>query len=316
MTSRRILILLPVLLVLGTAAFYLQGPGRRYSRPVPAAVFTGLDPAAVRAVVMTSSREVLRLSRGEGQEWRVGEEGYRADGGAVDRALEDLSGLKQEAVASRNLEKKALFGLDDEKGIAVRLEGDGGSSIAEFVVGDGGPDLFSGYLLRRGGEEVLLVSSNLRSVYGRSLKEWRDRAILRVEAGTVSAVTVEIGEEAFTLEKGGEAGWTLDGRAVDKETVEDYIGRIENLRAADFAAPGEAEAAFGEGGDRILIRTGEGSRTLTLGALKEESGQRYLRTGASAVTYLVSEYAADALRKSPGDFPPPAVTEGAGEEKD
>jgi len=316
MFSRRIIILVPVLIVLGAAALYLQGPGRRYSRSAPATVFTGLDPAAVRAVVMTSSQEVLRLFRGEGQEWRVGEEGYRADGAAVDRVLEDLAGLKREAVASRNLEKKYLFGLDDEKGIAVRLEGDGGGSIAEFIVGDGGPDLFSGYLLRRGGEEVLLVSSNLRSVYGRPLKEWRDRAILSVDDAAVSAVTWEIGGEAFTLEKGGEAGWTLDGRAVDKKAVEDYLARIENLRAADFAAPGEAEAAFGEGGDTILLRTGGGSSTLTLGALKEESGQRYLRTDASAVTYLVSEYAADALRKGPGDFPPPAVTEGAGEEKD
>jgi hypothetical protein len=314
--SKKIIILLPVLLILGAAALYLQGPGRRYSGSAPVPVFASLDTAAVRAVVMTSSREVLRLSRGEGKEWRVGEEGYRADGAAVDRALEDLAGLKREAVASRNLEKKSLFGLNEAKGIAVRLEGDGGEPVAEFVVGDGGPDPFSGYFLRRGGEEVLLVSSDLRSVYGRSLKEWRDRAILSIDGAAVSAVTWEGGEESFTIEKGAEAGWTLDGRAVDGKAVEDYLARIENLRAADFAAPGEAEDAFREAGVRILLRTGEGSRTVTLGALKEESGQRYLRTDASETTYLVSGYVADALSRDPGDFPPPVVTEDAGEEKD
>ena len=314
--SKKIIILLPVLLILGAAALYLQGPGRRYSGSAPAPVFAGLDPAAVRAVVMTSSREVLRLSRGEGKEWRVGEEGYRADGAAVDRALEDLAGLKREAVASRNLEKKSLFGVNEEKGIAVRLEGDGGEPVAEFVVGDGGPDPFSGYLLLRGGEEVLLVSSNIRSVYGRSLKEWRDRTVLSIEGAAVSAVTWERGEESFTIEKGAEAGWTLGGRAVDGKAVEDYLARIENLRAADFAAPGEAEDAFREAGVRIFLRTGEGSRTLTLGALKEEGGRRYLRTDASEVTYLVSGYVADALLKKAGDFPPPAAGESPGEEKD
>jgi hypothetical protein len=316
MPTRKILALSVILVVLAAAAFFVQGPGRRHKGGERAEVFPGLDPAAVASVTIARPEGTLVLSRAGEGEWRVGEEGYPGDGEAVGRALGDLGQLRLEAVASTNLEKKSLFGVDEEKGIALRLESSSGDPVAEFVVGDSGPDLFSGYLLKEGDDRVLLVSSNLRSVYGRPLSDWRDRKIVTLEAGEVTTVTIEKGEERFALERGEGDEWSMAGRPVDRRTVEDYLGRVVNLRAAGFPGAEEAGSAFDERRATILLGTGEGSLLLTVGALEEESGLYAVRTDASDVVYLVSRYSADALLRGEGDFPPPGSAGDGGEKAD
>lgn len=319
MPTKKILILSVVLAVLAAAALFVQGPGRRHRGRERAEVFPGLDPAAVASVTIARPEGTLLLSRAGEGEWRaggVGEEGYPGDGEAVDRALGDLGRLRMEAVASTNLEKKSSFGVDEERGIGVRLESSSGDLLAEFVVGDGGPDFFSGYLLKEGGDRVLLVSSNLRSVYGRSLSEWRDRKIVTLEAGGIVTVTIERGEGRFTLEKGEDGEWSTAGRPVDRQAVKDYLEKLVNLRAAAFPGPEEAKEAFDEKAATILLGTGEESLLLTVGALKEESGQYAVRTDASDVVYLVSRYSAEALLSGEGDFPPPVSAEESGEKPD
>ena len=306
MGARKFVILSCVLAVLAGVALFTLGPGQRHGQSERSDLFPSFDASAVDGIAIAGPDGAFRISRSGEEGWILGEEDWPADAGAVTRALEDLGRLRREAVASTNPEKRALFGVTEEEGTTVRFEGSDRGSLVEFVVGRSGPDLFSGYLLLPGSDEVLLVSSNLGRVYGRPPDQWRNRSIVDLAAGEITALTVTAGGESYTLLRDDGGEWKAGGRIVDGQVVEDYLGKAVSLRASAFAG-GEEEVAAGfeEPAAVILFDAPGGGLSITVGALKEEDGQRYLRTDRSDIIYLVSRYTADALLKSEEDFPSP-----------
>lgn len=305
MAASKFVILSCVLAVLAGIALFTLGPGQRHGHVERPDLFPSFDPSAVDGIAITGPAGAFRMSRSGKEGWVLGEEDWPADAGAVTRALEDLGRLRREAVASTNPEKRALFGVTEEEGTTVRFEGPDRESIAEFIVGRSGPDLFSGYLLLPGSDEVLLVSSNLGKVYGRPPDQWRNRSIVHLAAGEITALTVTAGGESYTLLRDDGGVWKAGDRIVDGQAVEDYLARAVSLRASAFAGGEEAAAGFEEPAAVIDFDAPGGGLSITVGALKEEERQRYLRTDRSDIIYLVSQYTADALLESEEDFPSP-----------
>lgn len=172
MRSRTTLLLLGVLLVLGTIAALLEGPARRDRPRERGPLLPGLRPQDVQAVrIATAGGAAVRLERA-GAAWAVGETRRAADGPGILRLLETLTALEEGALASDNPAKRGLYEVDAGKGIAVRLEGEGGKVLAEFTVGKTGPDFASSYLRREGEDRVWLVSRDLRLEFSRPESAW------------------------------------------------------------------------------------------------------------------------------------------------
>ncbi len=314
MHARKIAVLTAVFLVLGGLAVWLQGPGRRHKPGEAVTVFPSFDAAGAQGITVEGPGGSYALAR-EGEGWVVGEERNPADGDAVERFLEDLAVLEREAVASTSAEKHPLYGVDGERGTAVRVEGQGGDLLAAFTVGGQGPDPFSGYLVKEGDAQVLLVSSNLDALLGRGAEGWRERKIFTGDIAAVTAFSVRSEKGEVSLERRDDGTWTLEGRAVDPRSVEDYLDRLGRLRAAGFAGADEAVEDFYEDPFvEVTVMAGDETAALVVGALDEERGQRYLRSGDPPLHYLVSQYVAEDLSRGVADFPPPAA-EGQGEEQ-
>jgi hypothetical protein len=315
MPTRKILLLSAILALLAGIAFFVQGPGKRHQAREPALLFPGFDAGRIGTVTVAGDGEPLSLTRDAGGGWSVGSAGtiFPADVEAVERALNNLKEARIDSVASTNVEKRPLFGVDEEEGVNLRLEDTAGAVLKEFVVGRQGPDTFSGYLLRGGEAEVLLVSPSLRGVFARGVGGWRDRKVVKLGREEVTGVVMRDGDELLTLiqEEAGE--WKIEGRAADRQLVEDYLDRVVTLRASDFAAEGELPlAGLDEPSAEITLTAGEESLTIFIGALKEETRQRYLRAGSAGTVYLVSQYTTDSLLRKEGEFTPPPEPESRG----
>jgi hypothetical protein len=313
MPTRKILVLSVILALLAGVAFFVQGPGKRHQSREPATLFPGFDADRIATVTVAGGGEPLSLTREEGGGWSVAAVGtsFPADDEAIGKALDNLRAARLESVVSTNIEKRPLFGVDENEGVTLRLEDANGEVVTEFVIGRQGPDPFTGYLLRRGEEEVLLVSPSLGGVFARGVSGWRDRKIVKVGREAVTGVVIRDGDEVLTLttEEAGE--WNIEGRAADRQLVEDYLDRVVSLKASAFAAEGELPlAGLDEPSAAITLAAGEESLTLFLGAQKEEARQRYLRAGDDGTVYLVSRYTADSLLREEADFSPPAPESG------
>lgn len=173
MKSRATLALLALLAALGAAAALVVGPCRSDRPREHGAALPGLVPAAVRAIRITRAGGETTLAR-EGGGWKLGAARQAADAAAIDALLADLAALEVNAVVSKNAAKQAAYETDPEKGIAVRLEGEGGALLAAFTVGARGPDFASAYLKRDGAVAVLLVSRDVRTPLARPAESWKE----------------------------------------------------------------------------------------------------------------------------------------------
>jgi hypothetical protein len=172
-STRTTLALLAVLVALGAAAFFVQGPGRPDRAREHAAVFPGLKAEEVSLISTTRGGAEVLLTRAGGS-WKLGAAKEPADAAAVEALLAGLVGARVGSVVSTNAGKQAVYETDAEKGIAVRLEGAGGKPLAAFFIGKRGPDFASCYLRRDGASEVLLVSRDLRLDFSRPAESWRE----------------------------------------------------------------------------------------------------------------------------------------------
>jgi hypothetical protein len=173
-SARTTLVLLALLVVLGAAAFYVQGPGSPDRAREHGTVFPGLKAGDVTLIRATRSGAEVLLTR-EGGSWKLGPTKEPADAAAVEALLASLVEARVGSVVSTNAGKQsAAYETDAEKGIAVRLEGAGGKVLAAFTVGKRGPDFSSCYLHREGTSEVLLVSRDLRLDFSRPAESWRE----------------------------------------------------------------------------------------------------------------------------------------------
>lgn len=307
MRTRSTLLLLALLAALAAVAFVAQGPARRDRPREREPVFPALDPEAVqaiRALPPAGGDPVLLLAR-SGQWWTVGAGRHTADRAAVEDLLEDLAALEILSVASTNPDRRSLYEVGEGQGLTVRLDDGGGAAIAAFVLGKPGPDLESGHLRIEDRDEVLLVSRDLRGRLELPADSWRERKVVPLERGEITAVRVSAPGAAFVLERGGDAGWRLDGQPAEQAAADRFVDLVATLRAAGFGAPGEA-AGLEPPTARIAVEAGGEALLLELGPPKPETGQVYLRSDRSTELFLIPRFTADALTPEAGELAPRA----------
>ena len=173
MSTRTTLALLAVFLGCAAVAYFVQGPGSADRQHDRAPLIPGLRAGDVAKVRATRAAAEVTLARAGGA-WKLGAAQEPADGAAVEALLAKLVDAREGAVVSTNPAKQSVYETDTEKGIAVRIEGDGGKVLAAFVVGKRGPDFASCYLRRDGATQVLLVSPDLRVDFARQADSWRE----------------------------------------------------------------------------------------------------------------------------------------------
>ncbi|MFQ5679560.1 MAG: DUF4340 domain-containing protein [Gemmatimonadota bacterium] len=222
--------------------------------------------------------------------------GHPADSFKVADLLAALDTLAVRELVARNPRNHERLGVTEASGHRVELSGAGGGKVV-FLLGNR-DDATHGYHVRLpGAPEVYLLPGPAGAALRRTLDEWRDHAIARLDTARVREIVVRREGEKLVLSR-GEDGWSLDGASADSAKVRSLLDRLAHLdamgfptdsaaAAADFDAPdGALEAFVQEEGD-VTGRALALSLRLVRG---EEESSPWLVRRADGEVFRLSSY--------------------------
>jgi hypothetical protein len=227
----------------------------------------------------------------------------------VDTLLEKLGGLELEGVAAQSARQHERLEVDAEHGVHVIARA-GSEEVIDLWIGAfrGGNTM----VRLDGSDDVLMVRGSIKFAFNRAANEWRDRAIVELEANSGREVTFANTNGTFRFRKNGE-NWeqVLEPAAegedppagienFDATKVRTAVSMAERLRASDFAAPDvtRESAGLGEGAARVTLVSGEGDAAQTTVIVignEVENGTRYAMREGSDTIYVIARSNAERL---------------------
>lgn len=226
---------------------------------------------AVREVELEGVRiialdDTIRLELAENR-WTVN--GYTADSSAVADLQAAVRAARIRHLAATNPTNHGPLGVGEGSARVLELTPTDGEPI-RLLIGEAGPSSPSAYVRLPTSDDVYLVDGGLHNPTRRTLDDWRDRTIVRVDTAAVVRIAVTRDGDSYTLERDS-AGWRFaQGDAadapqagesastglVDAQTVGDMLAELADMQAEGFAESGAAPDG-GEAG--VAPRGGEGA---------------------------------------------------------
>lgn len=259
--------------------------------------FASVDPPKVDRVVITGPNPI-ELKK-DGDAWTV--DGKRADAAAVKTLLDTVKLVESAEVVSRNRDRFAELGVDDEKGNRVQTFS-ADKHNADFVIGSGA----SGGSNVRVNDTVYLVKRVNKGAFARERSLWLDRKLFADAVTDATKVEVRVaGQVPYILVKDGE-DWKLEDTSVlptgfrfDRNTARNLVSSLVSAQAKDVLDqnPGEAATGLGDGADALVFNLSSGEpRTLRIGS-KKDDGSVYALASTRPNLVTVPEHLAKSLRK-------------------
>jgi hypothetical protein len=239
----------------------------------------------------------------DGDTWKAG--GQRADAAAVERLLATVKRVDSGDVVTRNQDRFDELEVDTEKGTPVQAYA-GAAKVADFIVGStsgAGANV-------RVGDTVYLVKQVSKAAFARERSQWLDRKLFADDASTVTRVDVKLaGSAPYVLVKDGEDWKPEDPSALpekfrfDRKAARNLVTSLVSAQAKDIveADPGDEATGLGDAADTLAFQAGGESRTLRIGA-KKDDGSVYARTSTRSEVVTLPEYLAKSLRKPLADL--------------
>ena len=284
-TLKSILAVLGVLVTLWLGSVLLSGRGG--GGPAPgglASLLEGLDETTVSQIRIVGPSQTVSLQRSSGI-WMVN--GNVADSAVVTRFWRAVMDAEVGGVVANNPRNHERMGLSTDSTWAVDFTlTDGG--ITSLLVGKGGPIFPSGYMRLPDQDAVVVVSGDLRPALTRSLTDWRDKTILRVDTAAVVRVVLETAEGTHVAER-ADTTWSVDGEPANPNTMRVLLDELAHLLALGFVEDGEV---FEENPTRV-IALGAEADTLGIVTITGEAGTRHARTPGSADVFEIPSFRAE-----------------------
>lgn len=256
---QRLVIALAGLLVLYGVIRLVGGRGPELSGGALelAAELEGIDERTLEGATFSGPDREVEVARVAG-EWTVN--GYEADSAAVARMFTALSEIEVGALAAANPDNHERLGVAGREAWMLEFRLSGGDSRI-VALGQVGTAFQTAYVRLPGSDEVYTVRGDLRGSFTRTLTDWRDKFIARVDVASIAAIEVERGGEVIVVER-EDAGWTVvgSGAVPDSASVANMLDEVDELRAIGFTEEGSefpAEdvrrfVALNESGDTLL----------------------------------------------------------------
>jgi|TARA_Y100000294_G_scaffold168910_1_gene179500 hypothetical protein len=196
--------------------------------------FVSFDPVIVDGLSVVAGEDSVRLTR-DGEAWRL-DDAYPADNARIGEVLEKLAGLSAPWPVATSADTAVRFEVaDDNFQRRLTLSSDD-EVLADILLGTS-PGYRRVHARRSGTDEVYSVNLSNHELPA-DAGQWLDKGLL-ASTGDVTKLSRE-GE--WTL-AAAEGGWLIDTDSADDEAADKLVGRFEDLRVLDIAAPeGEWEA--------------------------------------------------------------------------
>ena len=298
MTTKNLIGLAAVAIVLGATAYFLNGGAKSSSPKLNGkAVVPGLNASEVAKIEIGTK---LALAAGD-KGWTVTTlNGYPAD---REKIVENLLKLRELKVG-QVVRGKAL-----DATTPVVLKDAAGKELAKLELGPKHEKWGHGRYAKFDGASVLLSDS--LDAYEGDAKQWCNTRIASIPSSDVTAVSYKRGNELVELTKGTNSTWVLKG-LTDKEELD--TSKTYSLDSAlsylDFnsvADPKLTEAELGFAtGSVYTVTYKDGSNTVkrvaTVGNKVKDGSDRYFKMDNDKWIFTISSYSAENMMKSRKDL--------------
>jgi hypothetical protein len=319
----KIIVAVCVLVVLGLVAFFVfreapdeeQQAVEKILEPVPLDRLSRIEINRNEGSGESLREEAIVFTRKDGG-WRMtAPVDYAVNPRSLERMEEALSGLYVVDAIAENKKKHHVLEVDDELGVEVKAM-DGKEVLAHFIVGVTRHNMT--YVRLPGEDTVYRIKGSHRPTFNKSVKNLRDKTVLKLDRDTVSKVTFTNEEGELTFERvtegeGEEA--KVSYRPVGVE-IQNFHTRkatsiaksLTGLSARNFVDedPGLEVTGLTPDAAKVVFDAEEGGKTgsytLWIGAENEKERQTYIKTSQSDQIFLVSSHMVKRYRAKADDF--------------
>lgn len=305
MRFRNTLLLLVVLIGLGAYVYYVERP--EAVKEATKEKLVDFQPDEVTEVVLTYPDHEVTLSKVDGA-WRITKPiEAEADDVAVKGIVTTLSTAEVKKGLEGEVKDLGAYGLEKPNTVVAMKAG--GKALPVVKIGEAAPIGGSAYAMRGDDKKVLLTTSVVRSGVEKTLKDLRNKTILKFSDDGVRRIEVKGEGKELVLEKNG-AAWKIVSPAAhdaDVATVRSYLSTLRALRATDFPDEKADPSTYGlvEPHLSVILTLGEGgaqqTQTLLVGGANEKK-EVFVKTASSPVVYTVGDWVSRDLDKPAEDF--------------
>ena len=201
--------------------------------------------------------------------WLIGDKKYPANQGSVDVLLNAASSVRalDRMGSASNENILAKYELSDGKNITVTIK-NADKTLRMLKIGKESSTGTQSYITVDGGSDVYLISSNLHSIFSKSVDDLRSKNIFTLDKNSISGVSViEPDESTWTVRRSGEGenlAWTLSGTDVEEKEVDgaattDWFNTLATLSTTKWYDIGEVS-----GTKERTLKIFSGSKTVTV----------------------------------------------------
>ena len=293
---KRLRVLILVLVVLAGAYLIISFSERRGGGPAPLfPMFSGEMAAGIYIYV---DGRAVALEKRDGAWIVASEDALPADPAGVSAILEKVASFSLNDKVSSNPGKRSVYKVDTT-GVRVGIVDGEGDTTAAFVVGKVGPDYQSSYVRAAGGDDVILATGYLRSVFDRGERTWQDRLIFDFKPDDINRIEVKRGGESYTLARPAAGEWFIaepESMPCRQKSATRLVRLLSLLRCDAFAGRlplPEAEVAGSDTTVGFTTSAGEEHR-LSFGSEIEQGLVHFVRDD-SDIVYLLARVRANQL---------------------
>jgi len=274
-----------VLVVIWLAVNLLPGRGGGGGAPPEALAgfFRGVTPESVTAVRFEGpeSNVPVELKRSGGR-WTVN--GYRADSSAVARFWEAVAAVEVGSLVGSNPANHPRLGVAADSAWTLDVETPDGAR--RLLVGKNGTRYGTTYVRLPDAEGVYLLGGGLRPMITRSLDEWRNKQVARVDTSAVQTVEVEREGTGWTIQR-ADSSWVMaDGSPTNGATVRNLLGELARMDASGFYGTQDSLPPLG-GSVRAMDQAGDTLLILDIGS---GEGDRWVRVEGDSIVYRIPSW--------------------------
>ncbi|MCP4606934.1 MAG: DUF4340 domain-containing protein [Proteobacteria bacterium] len=312
------IIAIVILVVLGAVAFLVLGerPSEEKKKtkaaitPVPEGQLDGIRIVRREGKDDKAVTEKIVLKKKEGA-WTMTEPvDYAVVEGPVNQMVDAISDLKVIDIISENKSNHGKFEVDEEKGVEVTaLEGD--KELAHLIVGKSRNGMT--FVRVSGKDEVYRIQGYHSGTFNKSVKNLRDKSVLKRDLKNVTRVTFTNEKGELMLEREGEeedVKFVPVGAKIEnynESKAKGVVRALVGLTARDFvdeALPVE-KTGLGDDAARVVVEIqGSGAPDIVTAWVgnEAEKNQAYIKTSESDQLFLVSTSTVDRFKVGSDDF--------------
>lgn len=311
-----IAILIIITAILGTAVFFVYGPGKKQIKDIKTGglIYPELNIADVTTVKIKKGETSVTLKLVLGK-WAIETlNNYLVDEDKIKGFLEKTKAMKKEDVRGTNPDKFAKFEVDN-KGLFVELLDSSGKTLAYFHIGKNAENYQSTYVRLFEGSEVIVTGENMRAACSDDNKFWINRSALGIEQQKIKELAIssviegQITAQVIRLTKTTDAApkWVLKepvDAPADQSTASAVTGAAVNLNIDDVIKDVKELKEYGLDVPSVtaIVTLEDGTvRKISIGK-DDGSNHSYVMVDDKPFILLCGKSQADNFRKKAEEF--------------